>query len=110
MAEKHEPHIQVTPCLSSAKRRMQVWIYEPLDILAIAFVLIFGHQFIALSKCFLFAVAYSIFIAFYKFGKPPGFVNHALSYQLRPKRMKPGRCRAVRRFYYPEDQPFSDKP
>jgi hypothetical protein len=103
MAEtREEAPLVETPCLSSAKRTFRIWIFDPYDMLiGIGFIVFGVHLFPLPLYLGGIATIFSI-IAFFKYGKPDGYLFHLVKYHLRPRGYKVSQRRNVPRFFETE--------
>ena len=88
--KEKEQELIYTPCLSSAKRRFKLWIYEPHELIVIVGLLVFGNHIMPVKACLIIACVYTAVLGIYKHGKPDGFLEHGLKFHLRPKVYKRG--------------------
>ena len=105
---QREPELVVTPCLSSAKGKMRIWIFDPLDIGILVGLLNFGKEVTSFRNALLAALVYGLVIAFYKHGKPDGYLVHLVRFHLRPKGLKPSKRRRAVRYFDPAEIVYTD--
>jgi hypothetical protein len=100
-AEEAQP--EVTPSLSSAKRKFRFWIFDPYDLIVASAWAVFAFHFLPTSVYFVGLIIIFVLIAFYKYDKPDGYFFHKVNYHIfRPKSYKPGKRRKTPVFFRPD--------
>ena len=76
------------------------------DVLAIVGWAIFGQYLINFWIHLLVLIGLLVLIAFYKYGKPDGYLMHLVGFHLRTHLTKPGNRRKVPVFFDPRQAPL----